>query len=260
MRRPLSHPPTEAAAPTGALPVSKQPVGQPPRPPSEDANALSHNDTPQNDARTARRSIQRFYRPPTYDRSEVVALLIPGALAVLSCVLVAWVPSGDPLLVGALATNLIAFAVPAVGFFGAWLATPGRGVPVQHISKQRPDDTVSVVAGIAGAVLTAALVGFGLFFAVLNQHGYDAFLDAYRPHGGLLEDFWQPLSWALATAFTAVWVLLTCAVYLYSPWPIIKVTCARLMAAGTLVLLIAAGIAVYQFLLAVNLSVRVGQS
>ena len=113
---------------------------------------------------------------PDTDRSPywllIPLLFLPILLACAFRHIVGW-----PIWLGMLLTNTVA-------------ALPWGDVP-----RTVTDKSVAVIGRIAAASLTAALVGFGMFFAVLNQHGYQTLVAAYIPRGGgMLDDFWGSAS------------------------------------------------------------------
>ena len=161
-------------------------------------------------------------------------------LVLCGFVLAALVPAGWVFLAGVNATNVLALFIGGV------------------ITQRAKDAAVPVTAGVAAAVLTAALVGFGLFFAVVSTHGYPTMVEAYVPRGGgLLEDFWGPVAWMQITGYTATWVLFACSACLYLPWPHVREALGRVAAAGALVLPLAAAGAVYGMFVALDLVLNI---
>ena len=166
---------------------------------------------------------QRGIRQTSALALAVLALALLAQGLVVRLVTVGWV-----VMFGPMVTTALAGALTLV-----WWGNPRATLPSWAAAAPA---AAPVVARVSAATLSASLVGFAVFVAVLNNQGWEALLKAYRAlGGGLLEDLWGPLVWMQIVGSTAAWTLL---------------------AVGAFTLPLAVGVSVYMMFNAVDLVVN----
>ena len=155
-------------------------------------------------------------------------------------------------------TAVLGLAVP-LGLAVVWLfvilSVPftehdcGRWLVALRGSMER---SAQAMAGLAGVSVTAGLVGYGLFFAVLNRQGWEALAEV----GGLLDDFWGPIMFMEATVMAGVLALASCVLYLWLPLRNLKTAAGVVAASATLVLPVLIGLATMSLVKALDLLVQ----
>ena len=156
-------------------------------------------------------------------------------------------------------TAVLGLAVP-LGLAVVWLSAIllvaftehdcGRWLVALRGSMER---SAQAMAGLAGVSVTAGLVGYGMFFAVLNRQGWEALAEV----GGLLDDFWGPIMFMEATVMAGVLALASCVLYLWLPLRNLKTAAGVVAASATLVLPVLIGLATMNLVKALDLLVQI---